>query len=53
MKSWTNPYVRRLKKQVTLRMSPDAVEYFKKVAEETHILHQSLINLYPDELLCI
>jgi tRNA G46 methylase TrmB len=35
MKSRPNPYARKLKKQVTLRMSPDVVEYFKKMAEET------------------
>jgi uncharacterized protein (DUF4415 family) len=46
MKSRPNPYIRRLKKQVTLRMSPDVVEYFKKMAEETNIPYQSLINLY-------
>ena len=27
-------------------MSPDVVEYFKKMAEETNIPYQSLINLY-------
>ena len=46
MKSRPNPYARKLKKQVTLRMSPDVVEYFKKMAEETNIPYQSLINLY-------
>jgi uncharacterized protein (DUF4415 family) len=46
MKSKPNPYAKRLKKQVTLRMNPDVVEYFKKMAEETNIPYQSLINLY-------
>ena len=46
MKSRPNPYAKRLKKQVTLRMSPDVVEYFKTMADETHIPYQSLINLY-------
>lgn len=46
MKSRPNPYARRLKKQVTIRMSPDVVEYFKKMAVETNIPYQSLINLY-------
>ena len=41
-----SPYARRLKKQVIIRMSPDVVEYFKKMAEETNIPYQSLINLY-------
>lgn len=46
MKSRPNPYAKRLKKHVTLRMNPDVVEYFKKMAEETNIPYQSLINLY-------
>jgi uncharacterized protein (DUF4415 family) len=46
MKSRRNPHAKKLKKQVTLRMSPDVVEYFKKIAEETHIPYQSLMNLY-------
>jgi uncharacterized protein (DUF4415 family) len=46
LKSRPNPYARRLKKQVTLRMSPDVVDYFKMMAEETNIPYQSLINLY-------
>jgi uncharacterized protein (DUF4415 family) len=46
MKSRPNPYVRHLKKQVTLRMSTDVVDYFKKMAEETGIPYQSLIDLY-------
>ena len=46
MKSRPNPYAKVLKKQVTIRMSPDVVEYFKKMSEETNIPYQSLINLY-------
>ena len=46
MKSRPNPYAKMLKKQVTIRMNPDVVAYFKKMADETHIPYQSLINLY-------
>lgn len=46
MKSRRNPYARRLKKQVTLRMHPDIIEYFKAMSEESGIPYQSLINLY-------
>jgi len=46
MKSRTNPYAKKLKKQVTIRMSPDVIEYFKKMAGEANIPYQSLINLY-------
>jgi uncharacterized protein (DUF4415 family) len=41
-----NPYARRLKKQVTIRLGEDVIEYFKRMAEETGIPYQNLINLY-------
>ena len=46
MKSRPNPYARKLKKQVTLRIRPDVIEYFKAMAEESGIPYQTLINLY-------
>jgi uncharacterized protein (DUF4415 family) len=46
MKSRRNPYARQLKKQVTLRIRPDVIDYFKAMAEETGVPYQSLINLY-------
>ncbi|MDQ7793732.1 MAG: BrnA antitoxin family protein [bacterium] len=41
-----NPYVRKLKKQVTIRLGEDVIAYFKSLGEETGIPYQSLINLY-------
>ena len=41
-----NPYASRLKKQVTIRLGEDVLSYFKRLAEETGIPYQSLINLY-------
>ena len=46
MKSRRNPYASKLKRQVTIRMGDDVVEYFKQLSEETGIPYQSLINLY-------
>ena len=46
MKGRPSPYARRLKKQVTIRLGEDVVEYFKRMAEETGIPYQNLINLY-------
>jgi predicted DNA binding CopG/RHH family protein len=46
MKSRSNPYARLLKKQITLRLQPEIIEYFKTMAEESDIPYQSLINLY-------
>jgi len=45
-KSRPNPYAKRLKKQVTLRIRPDVIEYFKEMAEDKGMPYQSLINLY-------
>jgi len=44
-----NPYAKHLKKQVTLRLGTDVIEYFKDLAEETGIPYQNLINLYLRE----
>ena len=41
-----NPYARELKKQITIKMAPSTIEYFKKEALETGIPYQTLINLY-------
>ena len=46
MKGRKNPYAKNLKKQVTLRMGVDVIEYFKDMAENTGIPYQNLINLY-------
>ncbi|MBE9140267.1 BrnA antitoxin family protein [Nodosilinea sp. LEGE 07088] len=45
-KSVPNPYVKKLKKQVTIRLEEDVVDYFKDLSEETDIPYQTLINLY-------
>jgi uncharacterized protein (DUF4415 family) len=46
MKSRKNPYASKLKRQVTIRMRDDVINYFKDMSEETGIPYQSLINLY-------
>ena len=48
-KAQRNPYARRLKRQVTIRLDHDTVEYFQRLAEETGIAYQTLINLYLRE----
>lgn len=45
-KAQRNPYAKRLKRQVTIRLDQPTIEYFKKLAEETGIAYQTLINLY-------
>ncbi len=44
-----NPYAKRLKQQVTIRLERDVVRYFKALAAETGIPYQNLINLYLRE----
>ena len=45
-KSKRNPYARRLKKQVTIRLDTPTLEYFKSLSDELGIPYQTLINLY-------
>lgn len=45
-KARKNPYAKRLKQRVTIRLDEPTVEYFKGLADETGIPYQSLINLY-------
>ncbi|MBI2439988.1 MAG: BrnA antitoxin family protein [Lentisphaerae bacterium] len=49
MKSRPNPYAKRLKKQLTIRMGVDIIAYFKAMASQTGIPYQNLINLYLRE----
>ena len=45
-KSKPNPYIKKLKKQITIRLDINTIDYFKKISEETGIPYQNLINLY-------
>ena len=46
MKSRKNPYAKHLKKQITIRMGIQVIDYFKSLSQETGIPYQNLINLY-------
>jgi predicted DNA binding CopG/RHH family protein len=45
-KARRNPYARRLKQSVTIRLDAMAVTYFKDLAAASGIPYQTLINLY-------
>ena len=45
-KSIKNPYTKKLKKQITIRLENETIEYFKGLAIETDIPYQKLINLF-------
>ncbi len=48
-KARPNPYAKRLKKQVTIRVDQETLRYFKSLSEATSIPYQTLINLYLRE----
>jgi predicted DNA binding CopG/RHH family protein len=41
-----NPYAKRLKKQITIRLDVQTLDYFKELSRELGIPYQTLINLY-------
>jgi uncharacterized protein (DUF4415 family) len=41
-----NPYAKKLKQQITIRLEANVVDYFKTLSGETGIPYQTLINLY-------
>ena len=41
-----NPYAKELKKQISINLSVNVIEYFRKESEKTGIPYQTLINLY-------
>jgi len=45
-KAKKNPYARKLKKQVTIRLETDVIDYFKELAADSGIPYQSLISLF-------
>ena len=46
MESRKNPYAKALKKQVTIRVRADVIDYFKDMSDDSGIPYQTLINLY-------
>jgi predicted DNA binding CopG/RHH family protein len=46
LKSVRNPYLSKAKKQLTIRLDEDTIEYFESLAEKNGIPYQNLINLY-------
>lgn len=44
-----NPYTKNLKKQITINIDVDTIDFFKEQSECSGIPYQMLINLYlPD-----
>jgi len=49
MKRRKNPYASRLRRQITIRLGVDIIDYFKGLSQETGLPYQNLINLYLRE----
>lgn len=45
-KATKNTYATQLKKQITIRLDEESINYFKSISEGVGIPYQSLINLY-------
>lgn len=45
-KAVKNPYLRKAKKQLTIRLDEDTIDYFRGLAEKNGVPYQNLINLY-------
>ena len=45
-KSVPNPYIRKAKRQITIRLDGETVDYFKSLAKRSGVPYQNLINLY-------
>ena len=45
-KARKNPYSKLLKKQITINLSEEVLDYFKELSERTSIPYQTLINFY-------
>ena len=45
-KGQKNPYTKLLKKQVTINLSNEVIDYFKELSEKTSVPYQTLINFY-------
>jgi predicted DNA binding CopG/RHH family protein len=44
--SISNPYAKKLKKAISIRLDPDTIEYFKKLSAESGLPYQNLMNSY-------
>ncbi len=45
-RSRRNPYAKLLKKQITIRIEEETIDYFKRLAAESGIPYQNLINMF-------
>jgi predicted DNA binding CopG/RHH family protein len=41
-----NPYAKKVKKQISIKIETDTISYFKELAEKVGIPYQNLMNSY-------
>lgn len=41
-----NPYAKKVKKQISIKIEEDTITYFKELAEKVGIPYQNLMNSY-------
>jgi hypothetical protein len=41
-----NPYARRLKRQLTIRLDEETIDYFQGLSREMSLPYQTLMNMY-------
>lgn len=41
-----NPYAKKVKKQISIQIESDTIDYFKELAQKVGIPYQNLINSY-------
>ena len=41
-----NPYAKKVKKQISIKIESDTINYFKELADKVGIPYQNLINSY-------
>lgn len=49
LKPRRNPYIKKLKKQVTINLNIETINYFKDLSVELGIPYQTLINMYLND----
>lgn len=48
-KAKRNPYAKRLKRQLTIRLDAETIEYFQSLSREFGAPYQTLMNMYLRE----
>jgi predicted DNA binding CopG/RHH family protein len=41
-----NPYIKKLKKQISIRVEKETIDYFKQLSIELGIPYQNLMNMF-------